>query len=283
MMKPVFDLARALQGGTLDQLQVDSIDQILAAWEEYGDGDRRKLAYALATANHESNFRPIVENLNYTSAARIAQVWPSRFTVETAKPYVKKAQKLANKVYGGRLGNIDPDDGWDYRGRGYSQLTGKENYAKFSKLIGVDLLANPDFAKQPQHAAKILIVGLMKGMFTGKKLGDYITTSKADYVNARACVNADIKANGQKIAGYAHQFEEALILSPKPIIIEPAPHLGPEVSSHNPPDAPLEKPEVDVWSDPEQEPKKSHAGAWILTILGLIVLAVIAFFTLPIG
>lgn len=237
-MKSVFDTARSLQDGKLDQIQVDSIDAILSAWTDYGDGDNRKLAYALATAQHESNFRPVAENLTYTSAARIAQVWPSRFTVEAAKPYVKKAQQLANKVYGGRLGNTEPNDGWDYRGRGLSQITGRENYAKFSKLIGVDLVENPDFAKQPQHAGKILVAGLMKGMFTGKKLGEYITSSKTDYINARACVNGDVKANGSKIAGYANQFEEALEKA-NPIVLEPAPHLGPDVSSHKPPDAPL--------------------------------------------
>lgn len=208
---PVFDVARSLQGGKLDHIQVESLDAILKAWEKYGDGDNRKLAYILATTNHESNFRPITENLIYTSAARIKQVWPSRFpTVESAKPYVKSAQKLANFVYGGRMGNDEKNDGWTYRGRGYVMLTGYANYEKFNKLIGESLSGFPELAQRPEYAARIIVVGLMKGMFTGKKLGDYINASKTDYINARATVNGDVKANGAKIAGYADKFETAL-------------------------------------------------------------------------
>ena len=212
----VFDVARSLQGGKLDQVQVESLDAILLAWDKYGDGDNRKLSYILATALHESNFRPITENLTYTSAARLMQVWPSRFpTVESAKPYVKSAQKLANLVYGGRMGNDEKNDGWTYRGRGFVQLTGYANYEKFNKLIGESLSGYPDLAQRPEYAARILVVGLMKGMFTGKKLGDYINASKTDYINARATVNGDVKANGAKIAGYADRFEDALT---KPVI-----------------------------------------------------------------
>lgn len=65
----------------------------------------------------------------------------------------------------------------------------------------------------------------------------------------------------------------------KPIVLEPAPHLGP----HTPPDAPLEKPKVEVWTPEEEDDKKSNAGLWILVVFGLIIAAVIAFFTLPIG
>lgn len=220
----VFNVARSLNGKGLDQIQVDSIDAILDEWAIDGDEDNRKLAYILATAYHECAFRPIVENLNYTSAARIMQVWPSRFkTLASAQPYVKSAQKLANLVYGGRLGNTGPDDGWKYRGRGYVQLTGKVNYEKFSPLVGADLARNPDLAKTPQYGAAIIVHGMMKGSFTGKKLGDYINASKTDYVNARAVVNGDVKANGGKIASIAIQFEEALAKAPKPIPVAPLP------------------------------------------------------------
>lgn len=218
----VFDVARSLQGGKLDQIQVESLDAVLLAWEKYGDGDNRKLAYILATTNHECNFRPITENLIYTSAARIKQVWPSRFpTVDSAKPYVKSAQKLANFVYGGRMGNDEKNDGWTYRGRGFCQITGYANYEKFNKLIGESLSGFPELAQRPEYAARIIVVGLMKGMFTGKKLGDYINASQTDYINARATVNGDVKANGAKIAEYAEKFEMALERAPKPAIAPP--------------------------------------------------------------
>jgi putative chitinase len=208
-----FDVIRPMFGGSLTQEQVDGINAILAAWDDYGDGDNRKLAYALATAHHETGrrFTAVIENLNYTSAARIKAVWPSRFKTEaTAQAYVKQPQKLANKVYGGRLGNDGPDDGWRYRGRGLAQITGKDLYKRLSKLVGIDLVANPDAALEVGIAAKILVVGLVQGLFTGKKLGDYITPAKADFTNARATVNADVKANGGKIANYAVTYLNAL-------------------------------------------------------------------------
>ena len=241
----IFDVARSLQGGKLDQEQVESLNAILAVWDKYGDGDNRKLAYALATANHECNLRPIVENLTYTSAARIAQVWPSRFTAESAKPFVKNAQKLANEVYGGRMGNDSKNDGYTYRGRGFVQLTGYANYEKLNKLIGESISAHPDLAQRPEYAARILVVGLMKGMFTGKKLGDYINASKTDYINARATVNGDVKANGAKIAGYADRFETALEKAPEPVIAVPvAPPPAPKpviVPMPSPPPSPWDK------------------------------------------
>jgi len=246
-MAGVFDVARSLQAGKLDQDQVDSLNAILSAWEKYGDGDNRKLAYCLATTQHECNFRPIVENLTYTSAARIHQVWPSRFpTVDSAKPFVKNAQKLANEVYGGRMGNDEKNDGYTYRGRGFVQLTGYANYEKFNKLIGESLSAHPDLAKRPEYAARILIVGLMKGMFTGKKLSDYINATKTDYINARATVNGDVKANGAKIAGYAEKFETALESAPKPsiVITKPVPPLAEPVK---PVIVPMPTPAPSLW------------------------------------
>lgn len=200
--------------GSLNQVQVSSIEAIQRAWEQYGDGDKQKLAYILASVWYESKFTPVSENLTYTSAQRICEVWPKRFsTIKDAAPYVKNAQKLANKVYGSRsdLGNDQPNDGWDYRGRGGIQITGKGMYAKFSKILGIDLVANPDFAKQIDTSAKIAVIGMVRGLFTGKKLIDYTgVNQKIDYVNARAIVNGDVKANGALIAGYARKFESAI-------------------------------------------------------------------------
>lgn len=157
-------------------------------------------AYALATAKHETggSFGPVTENLNYTTAARIRAVWPKRFpTLASAEPYVRDPQKLANLVYGGRLGNNTYRDGWTYRGRGLAQITGRANYAKW------DLVGKPDDALKLPVAARILFDGLEKGMFTGKKVSDY-----KDYKAMRATVNPD--GNGATIAAYAERFERAL-------------------------------------------------------------------------
>lgn len=119
------------------------------------DGINR-LAFFLAQLGHESNGLTVrEESLNY-SATRLMQVWPSRFpTLESAKKYENNPEKLANFVYGNRLGNIDDGDGFKYRGRGYIQLTGRDNYKKMGKMVGLDLEANPDLASQPGNAAKI--------------------------------------------------------------------------------------------------------------------------------
>src|SRR5690606_20396308 len=127
-------------------------------------------AYILATARHETGgtFGPTTENLNYTTAARIRQVWPSRFpTVSSATRYVRNPEKLANKVYGGRLGNTNTGDGWRFRGRGLAQITGRANYAKWG------LEDTPEKALELPTAVRILFDGLTKGMFTGRKLADY--------------------------------------------------------------------------------------------------------------
>ena len=115
-----------------------------------------RLAYFLAQLGHESNGLTVrEENLNY-SASRLMQVWPSRFpTLASAQKYENQPEKLANFVYGGRLGNDDDGDGYKYRGRGFIQLTGRDTYKKIGSMIGVDLEKNPDLASEPATAAKI--------------------------------------------------------------------------------------------------------------------------------
>lgn len=80
------------------------------------------------------------ENMNY-SASRIVAVWPSRFdNVAAAAPYARNPVALANKVYGGRMGNTEPNDGWDYRGGAFIGITGKELYKKYADYIGKPIL-----------------------------------------------------------------------------------------------------------------------------------------------
>lgn len=206
-----FDSVRPLFGGRLNQHQVDGMKATIAYYDSLGLDDLDQLAYILATGFHEAKFEPVRENLNYTTAARIRRVWPSRFKTEAAaKPYVRNPQALAEKVYGGRLGNRLPGDGWRYRGGGWPQLTGRENYAKF----GLD--TNPDAILKPEQSARVLVSGMVLGKFTSKKLSDYVGHGKRDFVNARAVVNDDVKANGEKIAEYAETFRAALDLGLSP-------------------------------------------------------------------
>ena len=201
----------SLFGGALTQGQVNGLNAVADAFAEHGDGDIRKLAYCLATKYHEVGeaMAPKVESLTYTSASRIRAVWPSRFkTLADAAPYVRQPQKLANFVYGDRadLGNDRPNDGWTYRGRGDAQLTGKGRYARFSALVGYGLVGNPELLLDVKIAAAVLVIGLVRGEFTGRRLADGVP----DFVAARACVNGDGRANGKKIAGYAKKFLAAL-------------------------------------------------------------------------
>lgn len=203
--------------GKLKQSTVDTLEAIINVFNQNVSTDRdlEKKAYMLATVRHECgpSMRPIVENMNYTSARRIAQVWPTRFTVRSARAYVRNPKKLANTVYANRLGNGNyaSGDGFKYRGRGIgAQFTGKANYEKFSKLFNVDLVNNPELALDLNLGAKILYKGSIEGLFTGHGLGRYINNSKVDYINARRVINADVRLNGRKIARDARKFERIL-------------------------------------------------------------------------
>lgn len=173
--------------------------------------NRQQTAYILATTRHETGgtMQPVVENLRYTTAERIHAVWPSRFpTVASAKGFVLNPEGLANKVYGGRMGNKLPTDGWTYRGRGFVQITGRENYETATRELRVDLVGNPDLALKGDIAARILVAGMAEGWFTGRKLAQYQGAVGFDYVEARRIVNGTDKA--EAIAAIARQYEAAL-------------------------------------------------------------------------
>ena len=118
----------------------------------------RRLHFLLAQLGHESaGLTRVEEGLNY-SAARLVEVFPKRYpNLAAAAPFANNPQRLANTLYGGRLGNGPPEsgDGYRFRGRGYIQITGRENYRKIGAIAGVDILANPDAAASADHALEI--------------------------------------------------------------------------------------------------------------------------------
>jgi putative chitinase len=111
-----------------------------------------RLAAFMAQVGHESgSLNRTVENLNY-GAAGLLGTWPSRFTRESAASLARKPEAIANKVYGGRLGNGDEasGDGWRYRGRGLIQITGKANYSGIRDTLRQRTPDAPDFVGQPE-------------------------------------------------------------------------------------------------------------------------------------
>ena len=110
---------------------------------EYEINTPLRRAHFWSQLAHESGLRPIQENLNY-SVYGLLSVFPKYFTHVNVMEYANKPEKIANKVYGGRMGNTEPSDGWKYRGRGYIQMTGKDTYKRLSDAVGVDYVSDPD-------------------------------------------------------------------------------------------------------------------------------------------
>ena len=130
--------------GKLPQAVLNELPLVM---EKFGISNPTRLAHFLSQVAHESgNFKFVNENLNYSSKGLVA-IFKKYFPTEAlAMTYQRKADKIANKVYASRMGNGDEasGDGYKFRGRGYIQLTGKDNYKAFSDFIGEDCVANPD-------------------------------------------------------------------------------------------------------------------------------------------
>lgn len=121
---------------------------------------------------HESDgLQHLTEQMHY-SAERLTVVWPSRFpTVNDARPYANKPEALANKVYGGRMGNNEPGDGWRYRARTPLGITGKDNYQWLGDLLGQDLVSLPELLEQPRYALEACIAW-WEGKIPDTMIGD---------------------------------------------------------------------------------------------------------------
>jgi putative chitinase len=116
-----------------------------------------RLAHFLSQCSHESgNFKAVVENLNYSKDG-LMKIFGGYFPGNLAESYAFKPEMIASRVYGNRIGNGDETskEGWKFRGRGYLQTTGKENYKRLGAFLGVDLVSNPDLVatKYPLSSA----------------------------------------------------------------------------------------------------------------------------------
>lgn len=140
------------------------LEPLLETFEKYDISTPKRQACFLGQIMHESgSFKFTKENLNYSAKALMA-TWPSRFPdMEIASQFERQPEKIANKVYSGRMGNTEDGDGAKYIGRGLIQVTGKENYTHCGEALGLDLIANPQLLEEPRYAA------LSAGWFWNKK------------------------------------------------------------------------------------------------------------------
>src|SRR3990167_2994459 len=138
---------------SLTFIQHEIMKELASAMDKFEIDTPLRAAHFLSQCKHESmNFTKTIENINY-SAEGLKNVFKKYFPDDdTAKAYERLPEKIANRVYANRMGNGDENsgDGWKYRGRGYIQLTGKNNYTSFSKAIGenidAEIMSTPAYA-----------------------------------------------------------------------------------------------------------------------------------------
>jgi putative chitinase len=132
-------------------------DALVAAMAEFEIDSPKRVAMFLAQCGHESgSFSAVNENLNY-KAESLCKVFHKYFPdMDTANDYAKQPEKIANRVYGNRMGNGDEEsgDGWRYHGRGLIQLTGRNNYDACGEALDVDLDEDADYLATPEGAAR---------------------------------------------------------------------------------------------------------------------------------
>lgn len=139
------------------QRAAEWLPHINATLARYEINTYTRAAMWLAQIGHESaSLARVVENLNYTTPARLQQIFPRHFTtLDMAKKYAGKPEWIGARVYANRLGNgpEQTGDGWRYRGRGLIQITGKVNYAEMAHLLVMPLVGEPDLLMLPHNAA----------------------------------------------------------------------------------------------------------------------------------
>ena len=185
------------------------------------------IAHVMAQISHECGAgHDVVENLNY-SATRMMQVWPSRFpTVARAAPYAGNPRALANKVYNGRMGNVvGTDDGWNFRGRGGAQTTGRAGYERVKKATGIDVVSRPDDLNDPRY-------------FLDCAVSDFINCGCLPFAEKDDVLGVTKRLNGGTIGlverkAWLAKWKAAL--RDVPIVIASAPPLAPSLPPAPPP------------------------------------------------
>ena len=234
-------------------LRAGMIETAGPVFQKYGINTPLLIVHVMAQISHEcAAGHEVVENLNYT-ASRMMQVWPSRFpTMASAEPFAGNPKALANNVYDGRMGNVTgSDDGWNFRGRGASQTTGREGYGLLARATKLDLLNNPELVNDPKN-------------FLECGVADFIICGCLPYAIADDIIGVTRKLNG----GYVGLSERKVWLSkwkaanvsvtPGPIVIlpttpNPAPPDIPSITAGDTKPAPTDLREPD--NEPTRGPE----------------------------
>jgi hypothetical protein len=189
-------IRHAVFGGRLSQGQVEGMEAILTRFLARGWSDPRWLAYMLATAHHETGgtMQAVRETFAATdeeAVARLERAFRAGNLPTVSAPYWRRDA-----------------EGRSYYGRGLVQITHRENYARMSRVTGLDLVAEPDLALRLDVSATILVVGMTEGLFSGARLSVFFSGMKADWTGARKIVNGADRA--KKIAVTARTFDAAI-------------------------------------------------------------------------
>lgn len=247
-------------------LRAGMIETAGSIFRRYGIDTPLLVAHVMAQVSHECGAgHDVVENLNYT-ADRMMQVWPSRFpTQASAAPYAGNPRALANKVYNGRMGNAPgSDDGWNFRGRGGSQTTGREGYQRLAKSTGLDLVLHPDLVNDPKF-------------FLECAVADFINCGCLPFAKADDVLNVTKKLNGGTVGldqrkAWLTKWRIANVPVPPagapavpPIVILPPNPLPPDMPAPLPPLKP-EPPAPPSVSNPA----KGSIGAFVGNLLATI-------------
>jgi len=163
------------------------ISQIPETAIKFNITNNLRLAHFLAQCSHESGgFKSVSENLNYSSDG-LKKIFGRYFPGNLSESYSKQPEKIASRVYGGRMGNGDEStkEGFKFRGRGFVQLTGKSNYVNFTKFIGEDCVSNPDLVatKYPLASAAFFFNNNNLWSICDKGTSDDVVTQVTKRVN----------------------------------------------------------------------------------------------------
>jgi len=178
-------------GLKIDKLKGHIPDEVLSQIPEtsskFNITTNLRLAHFLAQCSHESGgFKLTTENLNY-SAYGLRKKLGKYFPGNLAESYARQPEKIASRVYGGRMGNGNESskEGYKFRGRGYIQLTGKDNYTSFTKFIGEDCVSNPDLVstKYPLASAAFFFDSNKLWSICDRGSTDEVVTSVTKRVN----------------------------------------------------------------------------------------------------